>query len=173
MDSDLVEKVHHELWNDLASKDSFPTTSPLLAHYTSVSTLEKIVSSEEVWFSNPLFMNDLEELRFGMNEGARVFRENDSLKAACDRIGKYELLIDSFNSMFHEYATEYAFDTYVFCLSEHPPENTDGVLSMWRGYGANGGGVPLFPRDLAAAVVRTLVAVERQCFAGIGLNPHP
>ena len=32
---------------------------PLLAHYTSLEVLEKIITSNELWFSNPLFMNDL------------------------------------------------------------------------------------------------------------------
>ena len=32
------------------------------------------------------------------------------------------------------------FDTYVFCLSEHDRANTDGLLSMWRGYGQHGNG---------------------------------
>ena len=41
---------------------------PLLAHYTSIDVIEKILRSEEIWFSNPLFMNDLEEMRFGMLE---------------------------------------------------------------------------------------------------------
>jgi hypothetical protein len=41
----------------------------LLAHYTSIDVIEKILRSEEIWFSNPLFMNDLDEMRFGMLEG--------------------------------------------------------------------------------------------------------
>ena len=35
---------------------------PLLAHYTSISNLEKILKDDEIWLSNPLFMNDLEEV---------------------------------------------------------------------------------------------------------------
>jgi hypothetical protein len=36
-----------------------------------------------------------------------------------------------------------AFDTYIFCLSEHDRSHTDGLLSMWRGYGQHGSGVAL------------------------------
>jgi hypothetical protein len=33
--------------------------------------------------------------------------------------------------------------SFAFCLPEHDPNNLDGVLSMWRGYGANGAGTAL------------------------------
>ena len=36
-----------------------------------------------------------------------------------------------------------ALDIYVFCLSEHPPDNYDGVLSMWRAYGGSGNGAAI------------------------------
>jgi hypothetical protein len=49
---------------------------PWLAHYTSIELAEKILRDEEVWFSNPLFMNDLEELRFGMCSKADEFFGN-------------------------------------------------------------------------------------------------
>jgi hypothetical protein len=58
------------LWSDIQDGDSFPAVRPLLAHYTSISTLERILVNDEIWLSNPLYMNDMEELRFGLNEGA-------------------------------------------------------------------------------------------------------
>jgi hypothetical protein len=48
---------------------------PLLAHYTSIPVLENILEEETVWFSNPLFMNDVEEMRFGLVEGRRLFSD--------------------------------------------------------------------------------------------------
>jgi hypothetical protein len=33
--------------------------------------------------------------------------------------------------------------SYVFCLSEHAKDDTDGRLSMWRGYGGNGSGAAI------------------------------
>lgn len=39
-----------------------------LAHYTSLEVLEKIIQTEEIWFSNPLFMNDYEEVQFVLNQ---------------------------------------------------------------------------------------------------------
>ena len=46
---------------------------PLLAHYTSLEVMAKIVENEEIWFSNPLFMNDHQEVRFGMLNGRAIF----------------------------------------------------------------------------------------------------
>jgi hypothetical protein len=48
--------------------------------------LEAILRNDEVWLSNPLFMNDMEEVRFGINAGAnllangRTQHERSSLK---------------------------------------------------------------------------------------------
>jgi len=39
---------------------------PYLAHYTSLEVLEKIMQHNELWFSHPFFMNDLQEMRFGI-----------------------------------------------------------------------------------------------------------
>jgi hypothetical protein len=65
---DEVFTTFSSLWSDIQSKETFPEKRPLLAHYTSIATLESILSNEEVWFSNPLYMSDIEELRFGVLE---------------------------------------------------------------------------------------------------------
>ena len=129
------------LWADIHAGQNFPATRPLLAHYTSVTTLEKMLLSEEIWLSNPLYMNDWEELRFGMNAGASEFRSHQALIDACETTENHAALIASFDQLFNAFDSVHAMDTYVLCLTEHPPENNDGLLSMWRGYGANGGGV--------------------------------
>ena len=49
------------LFDDLLDPSSYPDNKPLLAHYTSIEILERIMTTDEVWFSNPLFMNDIEE----------------------------------------------------------------------------------------------------------------
>jgi hypothetical protein len=43
-------------------KPGFPQKRLLVAHYTTLEVLEKILGTNEIWFSNPLFMNDLEEV---------------------------------------------------------------------------------------------------------------
>ena len=44
---------------------------PLLAHYTSIRVMEAIFQTNEIWLYR-LFMNDLQEVRFGLREGQRL-----------------------------------------------------------------------------------------------------
>ena len=116
---------------------------PLLAHYTSIRNIESILSTDEVWFSNPLLMNDLQEMRFGLNQGSRLFSNAEFLKKAAGTDARAEILQKAFWSYYQNFDGQDAFDTYVFCLSEHDRSNTDGLLSMWRGYGQKGNGACL------------------------------
>lgn len=143
MDSSINAELQAALWDDLPHAESFPAKRPLLAHYTSVDVLEKILKSGEIWFSNPLFMNDWEELQYGMNSGATAFRTNAHIAEATQTAETLGELISNFDSLFNDFDAKHALDTYVLCLSVHPPENEDGILSMWRGYGAGGGGVAI------------------------------
>ena len=116
---------------------------PLLAHYTSIPVLEKILRDKEIWLSNPLFMNDLHEMRFGLNEGALIFDDNDLLKEAGGSSERALKLAQYFKFYFSKFDTEAAFDTYIFCVSEHDKDDRDGLLSMWRGYGSQGNGAAI------------------------------
>jgi hypothetical protein len=114
---------------------------PLLAHYTTVQTLEKMLLSKEVWFSNPLFMNDFEEVRFGLIESERIISTDSAVLDACGTVERRVELLRHMNFYSQRFINEHLFDTYIFCLSEHTRGDADGLLSMWRGYGANGNGV--------------------------------
>lgn len=142
---DEIYSEFNSLWDDIQQASTFPSQRPLLAHYTSISTLENIMSNDELWFSNPLYMNDMEELRFGIFEGAHAFRQNEAIKLSCNNNqNRYELLLNEFENQLTRFSNEHAFDTYVFCLSEHDNvKDTDGLLSMWRGYGGNGNGAAI------------------------------
>lgn len=135
----IVEEIQTNLWADVLEMHADASTRPYLAHYTSVSTLERIIANQEIWLSNPLFMNDREELRFGMLEGASAFNNSQTLKASCSA-SNYQKLTGYFNQYFERFAFKHAFDTYVACFSGCKADDVDGRLSMWRGYGANGGG---------------------------------
>ncbi|SDX58973.1 Protein of unknown function [Collimonas sp. OK242] len=142
--NDEIFRSFDPLWADIQNSDSFPAKRPLLAHYTSISTLECIMANDEIWLSNPLYMNDMEELRFGILEGARAFRQNEAIKTACGNSNRYNLTLDAFEAKLKQFSEEQAFDIYVFCLSEHDAaKNSDGRLSMWRGYGSNGNGAAI------------------------------
>jgi hypothetical protein len=128
---------------DLDDLKTIIRCKPLLAHYTSISVLENIMINNEIWLSNPLFMNDLEEVRFGLYEGIRLFEQCENLSRSCKTERGEIILRDAFNHYVEEFEDKHAFDTYVFCLSTHDPKNTNGLLSMWRGYGGQGNGAAL------------------------------
>ncbi|MBO9780860.1 hypothetical protein J7371_18515, partial [Xanthomonas phaseoli pv. dieffenbachiae] len=64
---DALEACVDGLWSDLKEDEHFPSKRPLLAHYTSLSTMESIFRGEEIWMSHPFLMNDDEELKEGLN----------------------------------------------------------------------------------------------------------
>lgn len=116
---------------------------PLLAHYTSMDVLEKIVSSDELWLSNPLFMNDLQEVRGGLSMSTDILFQSSDIISACGSQERLDIFRNSYLHYLSEFDTKYLLDVYVFCLSEHEETETDGRLSMWRGYGRNGNGAAL------------------------------
>jgi len=107
----------------------------LLSHYTSLEAFAKICETGELWFSSPLFMNDLQELRGGIFQGRAAF---------FDKVAEFD---DKKRSALEYYFDKHldAFDKnvlniYIFCMSEHDEADVDGLLSMWRGYGGFGSG---------------------------------
>ena len=81
-----TDNAYEDLWKllhaDIVPEMEFPTVAPLLVHYTSLENVEKILRNEEVWLSNPLYMNDLEEVRFGVNEGVDIFSISSDIRDA-------------------------------------------------------------------------------------------
>ncbi len=142
-DQAINQALSEALWADLADIPTFSDAKPLLAHYTSIRTLEAVLRNKEFWLSNPLYMNDLEEVRFGISEGLPAFMTSQAIEAACQTPSRAALLRQHFNIYFGNFDREHVLDTYVFCLSEHDAEDNDGLLSMWRGYAANGNGAAI------------------------------
>lgn len=135
-----VLKLFDGLYSRFQTKTS-PDEPLLLSHYTSVETVEKILKDDELWFSNPLYMNDLEEMRAGIGIGSQIFPQfAQNAAQTADRI---RYLVETFNHYMAHLATEAALDTYVFCLCEHDLNDTNGLLSMWREYGRKGNGAAL------------------------------
>ena len=141
-DSDIV-KLFNPLFSDIVEKDQFYQKKPLLAHYTTIQTIEKIISTKEVWFSNPLYMSDFQEVSFGLLESDRLLRADANVSEALRTPDRSAKFFSSYNYYRQEYIDKHLPDTYVFCLSEHHREDRDGLLSMWRGYGGNGNGAAI------------------------------
>lgn len=140
------EEVFERCWAALMSginlADEFPR--PLLAHDCSIATLESILGNKQLWLSNPLFMNDLEEVRFGVDTGMRLVLSSSALKDATGDADRANVFFEAIEYQFQKFAHEHSFDIYVACFSELTAhENDDGRLSMWRAYGANGDGAAL------------------------------
>ncbi|TAK47534.1 MAG: DUF2971 domain-containing protein [Xanthobacteraceae bacterium] len=140
---DQIAKIlepYNVLYASIETKTS-PSEPILLAHYTSVQVVEQILKNNEIWFANPLYMNDLDEMRAGLLLGSQIFPEfAQQADGSAERTTR---LIQFYNHYLAHLSTEVALDTYVFCLSEHPPGDTDGRLSMWREYGNKGNGAAL------------------------------
>lgn len=142
--TELYNALVPALWGDVDEDKHFPVAQPLLAHYTSVANLVNIVKGAELWFSNPLNMNDYEEMRYGLSEGMRAAESHALLRATCEEHGYYAEFIESLSTCYRRFESEHAFDTYVVCFSKHDEaKDVDGRLSMWRGYGGNGSGAAI------------------------------
>jgi hypothetical protein len=121
--------------------DRLRNDPPLLAHYTSVQVAEQIIKNEVIWLSHPFYMNDLEELRFGMFQGIQHFPIFAQAAAATPE--RAQQLLNSFTHYVGHMNEKTLVDTYVLCLCEHAPNNQDGTLSMWRSYASQGHGVAI------------------------------
>src|SRR5713226_9148195 len=80
-DQDMIG-LFDPIFARFAHVDRITSAPPLLAPYTSIRVLENILLTDEIWFSNPLFMNDLQEMRFGLGQGSRLFSNAQLLKKA-------------------------------------------------------------------------------------------
>lgn len=126
---------------DLLPADTYPHTTPLLAHYTTMTVLEGMARNNEVWLANPLFMNDVDEVRFGIENGMHVVRDSKRLAESLGTDERRNVFFKALEEIYLAMAEQHVLDYYVLCLSEHAPDDDDGVLSMWRAYGGNGAGV--------------------------------
>ncbi|WP_288960891.1 DUF2971 domain-containing protein [uncultured Sulfitobacter sp.] len=137
--NDLFEILH----DDIVREDTFPHTAPLLTHYTSMTNLENILTNNELWLSNPLHMNDLEEVRFGVLSGMNIIERHEELAASLGNDDRRKRFSEHLHRTFNDYSNEHVIDLYLVCFSKQEPDDNDGKLSMWRGYGQNGRGAAI------------------------------
>ena len=95
MDDQSIVNLFDNFLLDLNDFKFLIEKRPLLAHYTSIGVLEQIMKEGEVWLSNPLYMNDLEEVRFGVQQGVRLFERID-IDTACESQERARLIRHAF-----------------------------------------------------------------------------
>lgn len=111
-----------------------------LVHYTSAEIGMSIIQNSEVWMRNTHTMNDFSEVEHGLAciDAGWKSAEGQRLRAAVDAI--HPGTSDAAEEMFNLWLPDMRADTYITCVSEHPPsEDAHGRLSMWRAYGGRSG----------------------------------
>lgn len=139
--SEQFKIIDELIWSNFRKNN--PEKKPHIAHYTSLQTVESILRNGEIWFSHPLAMNDHEELLYGLIKGEETLHKSQKLKDFFVDKSVYASFIDIFDSILRDYATNYALNTFIACFSEILPDDMDGKLSMWRGYGDQGKGAAI------------------------------
>lgn len=141
----MFETIFKENFTYLTNIDE--ADRPLLAHYTSLETLEKIIKNESFLASHPFVMNDTQELIFGLTIAKQILEEFKCDKKIIKMMGEKNNLTeicDEIYRNFDDFSNKYLNSTFVLSFSEHDEiQNPDGRLSMWRGYGADGQGAAL------------------------------
>lgn len=138
-----IEQALMTLWDDVDTNAEFYVQRPHLAHYTSITTAESIFKHKQLWFSNPLFMNDHQEMMWGIEHSIRLLPQNDALRRAFDSESQWESFIVKYLQRRDFFHNAEAVDVYVACFSEIADEDTNGLLSMWRAYASNGRGAAI------------------------------
>lgn len=103
-------------------------TGPLF-HYTSLTGLEGILETGEIWATNIRYLNDSSEYRHGI-QLARDIAQELSDKSHGEDKAFYEAILDILRFKYGDYVL----DMYVASFCENKDE-----LSLWRGYCLSGG----------------------------------
>jgi hypothetical protein len=80
---------------------------------------------------------------FGLQQGKNTFEKSPLVRQACGSASRFTQLQSLFSFWYDVFEQDRSLEVYVFCLSRHTPGDNDGILSMWRAYGAQGSGAAL------------------------------
>jgi hypothetical protein len=141
---DLLAQFRDILYSDLDMTRQFPKQKPLLAHYTNLGTLESILENEQLWLSNPLFMNDYQEVAHGVHFWLNSIRSHKPLFESLKADDRWSVFDQRLRENFDHFGETEINNLYVASFSKHKrKKDRDGLLSMWRGYGNDGKGAAL------------------------------
>lgn len=144
MTNDQIGEIFQAWWlkADEGDFEWLKDNRPLLAHYTSIDVAEKMLQHEKIWFSNPTYMNDHSEMVYGINKATHLFLNHEKMDTFPIPNFK-DIVMHIYEYYISEFETKHMLDVYIACFCQHDIEDTDGLLSMWRCYGAQGNGVAL------------------------------
>ena len=128
-----------------------------LAHYTTESTLMKIIKNREIWLRNTSRMNDSMEIKYGVVGVERALAANrnaDRFRTFLMHVFDEDIqYVDKIANIISERGYIDQYITYIACLSEQHMQDDDhedkyGRLSMWRAYGNRSGVALLFKPEI-------------------------
>lgn len=120
---DSLESYSHDLVQELRG-------GAKLCHYTTLDGALGIIQSGDLWLSHLRFSNDDGEFVYGLD---LVRTELAEQEAAASGDAKRVELIRAVQTLIDEQREQ---PIYICCFCEH-----ENLLSQWRGYADNGGGV--------------------------------
>jgi hypothetical protein len=103
-----------------------------LCHYTSLEGALGIIDGGDLWLTNTRFSNDDEEMNYGHRLVDTVLDELEGTASADTA------RLDFLRRVRMQMKTSRNDQVYICCFCE-----TDNLLSQWRGYADNGGGVSI------------------------------
>jgi hypothetical protein len=116
-------------WNALLASKHIPSPETLY-HYTDIDGLKGILSTQKLWATNAVFLNDRTELLHSLSMLKRVIEDVDFSKGEAGKPNEnadivMQRIVGNFYLFVHAYLV-------CFCTNED-------LLSQWRGYGRGGG----------------------------------
>ncbi|MDK1377225.1 MULTISPECIES: DUF2971 domain-containing protein [unclassified Sinorhizobium] len=107
-----------------------PSETPrYLTHYTDLAGFQGIIANKQMWLSHAGFLNDPEELQYGVNRANAVLQKLLKGQDADDG-GRLKLVSD----IARDFAKFQPPDAYIACFCQR-----SDLLSQWRGYASRQG----------------------------------
>jgi len=141
-----------------------------LFHYTSANGLIGIFDSGEIWSTAYYCANDEQELSAGSGVLSRVFRERahqlqQENDPRADLFARRGVDITSYADRFERQLTALTMSSLVayitcFCKPVAKEDFHHGLLSQWRGYGADGGYAVQFSRTRLLEAIKIANKVD-------------
>jgi hypothetical protein len=109
-----------------------------LWHYTDFAGLKGIIESKSLWFTDYRSLNDTSEFKASKPFLCEIIKDEI---IAINKDIDIKILDLATKQIWEIFVEDKHPNAYLFCLCVHNNEFTqeNGLLSMWRGYGPNGG----------------------------------